>query len=98
MTSHYKASALSRSYLIIKCFVLCGHTGPGVSVRIFDHYRHYPPNDTNPQHYRPSRPSPRQETGPRDGFWLGAPFLSGAHDKVSDERILITRVSCSSPV
>ena len=38
------------------------------------------------------------ETGPRDGFWLGSTFLSGAHDKVSDDRILITRVSCSSPV
>lgn len=36
MTSHYKA-LLSPLYLIIKCFVLCGHTGPGAAYLIITH-------------------------------------------------------------
>ena len=41
----------------------------GARCRIFDHYPHYPPNDTNPQHYRRPAPAPGNTR-------LLAPFLS----------------------
>ena len=47
-----------------------------------------------------ARPAPARgkETGPRDGFWLNAPFLSrAAHDKVSDQNVFSSPVCPAHP-